>query len=107
MLAIDISSKAKSELRKLGVGAENFLRISVVAGGCSGHTYSAAVDSTLSENDHVVYQDGDLRAVADAQSAMYLDGLAIDFSDDLIQSGFRFKNPNASKACGCGASFQL
>ena len=106
-MAVSISEKAKEELVKLGVGADSFLRISVVAGGCSGHTYSAGVDSTLQENDQVVFHDGDFRAIADEESVRYLEGLEIDYSDDLIQSGFRFRNPNAVKACGCGSSFQV
>ena len=44
-------------------------------------------------------------SVADAGSTMFLDGLTIDYSDDLIQAGFRFNNPNASNSCGCGSSF--
>jgi iron-sulfur cluster assembly protein len=106
-MAVHISEKAKAELVKLGVGSDRFLRISVVAGGCSGHTYSAGVDSTLKENDQVVFNETDFRAIADAESARYLDGLEIDYSDDLIQSGFQFRNPNAVKACGCGSSFKV
>ena len=36
----------------------------------------------------------------------FLDGLEIDYSDDLIRSGFRFKNPRAGGSCGCGSSFK-
>ena len=57
--------------------------------------------------DRVVFHDGDFRAISDQESISYLDGLEIDYSDDLIQSGFRFRNPNAVKACGCGSSFQV
>jgi len=106
-MSIAISERAREELRTMGVGGASFLRITVVTGGCSGHTYSAGVDSSLGENDITVYEDGDFRAVADAESASYLEGLDIDYSEDLIQSGFRFNNPNAAKACGCGASFQV
>lgn len=106
-MSIQISDRAKNQLFKLGVCGERFLRISVVSGGCSGNTYSAAIDDAQSEDDKVVYQEGYLRAVADRRSAMHLAGLEIDYSDDLIQSGFRFKNPLALKSCGCGASFAV
>ena len=99
---IQVSERAKQELLKLEATGESFLRISVIPGGCSGMTYNACIDNTLSDADQVLYQDGDLRVVADAGSGMFLDGLQIDFSDDLIASGFRFKNPKAKKACGCG-----
>ena len=57
--------------------------------------------------DQLVYQEDDLRVVADRRSAPYLDGLEIDYSDDLVRSGFRLKNPSAAKSCGCGASFAV
>lgn len=104
---IKITEVALKELVKLEATGENFLRISVVPGGCSGMTYSAAIDNVLSDDDQVVYEDGTLRVISDAGSSMFLDGLEIDFSDDLIASGFRFKNPKAKKGCGCGSSFAV
>ncbi|HMP76323.1 MAG TPA: iron-sulfur cluster assembly accessory protein [Kiritimatiellia bacterium] len=106
-MAIQISDKAKQELAKLEATGPNFLRISVVSGGCSGMTYSACIDNTLSDSDQVIFEEADLRVIADPNSAMFLDGLSIDYSDDLIASGFRFKNPKAVKACGCGSSFAV
>lgn len=104
---IKITPAALSELVKLEATGENFLRISVVPGGCSGMTYSAAIDNVLSDSDQVVYDSNGLRVVADEGSTMFLDGLEIDFSNDLIASGFRFKNPKAKKGCGCGSSFSV
>ena len=105
-MPIQLSDKAKKELTNLEATGENFLRISVVSGGCSGMTYSACIDNTLSDADQVLFEESQLRVVADQRSAGYLDGLQIDFSDDLISSGFRFKNPKASGSCGCGSSFK-
>ncbi len=102
---IQISAKAKQELLKLDATGANFLRISVTPGGCSGLTYGACIDNTPGDDDQTIYQDPELRVVADAGSAMFIDGLSIDYSDDLISSGFRFKNPKAKKSCGCGSSF--
>ncbi len=104
-MAIVISDRAKQELRNLDVGATNFLRISVIPGGCSGMTYSASVDSELTDADETLYSEEGIRVVADSGSALFLDGLQIDYSDDLVTSGFRFRNPNATKSCGCGSSF--
>lgn len=106
-MPIQLSDKAKHELINLEATGENFLRIAVVAGGCSGMTYSACIDNTLSDADQVLFEDAALRVVADERSAGLLDGLQIDYSDDLISSGFRFKNPKAVKACGCGSSFAV
>lgn len=104
-IQIQISEKAITELRRLGVGGAQFLRLRVIPGGCAGMTYTAAIDTNLAEGDEVVTQQDDIRVIADSGSSMFLDGLQIDYSDDLIQAGFRFNNPNASKSCGCGSSF--
>ena len=105
--SIKITEAAVKELVKLEATGESFLRISVVPGGCSGMTYNAAIDNVLSDADEEVFNDGNLRVVADSGSTMFLDGLEIDYSNDLIASGFRFKNPKAKKGCGCGSSFSV
>ncbi|MGA0333369.1 MAG: HesB/IscA family protein [Kiritimatiellia bacterium] len=102
---IDITERAQRELAKLEFGEQGFLRINVVPGGCSGMTYTAAVDTEFGTEDVAVFETESLRIVTDQGSAIFLEGLKIDFSDDLIRSGFRFTNPNASGSCGCGASF--
>jgi iron-sulfur cluster assembly protein len=104
-MGISISDRAKEELKKMDVGEGKFLRISVIPGGCSGMTYSAAVDETRKDTDEILFEDTDISVVAEAGTDMFLDGLTIDFSDDLIKRGFRFSNPNVGGSCGCGASF--
>jgi len=105
-MTISVSQRAKEQLALLGLNGRNYLRIRVVAGGCAGLAYSAAIEEQMTESDRIVYEDGPVRVISDLQSLMYLNGLEIDYSDDLLQGGFRFKNPNALKTCGCGASFQ-
>ena len=105
MSALTITDKALKALDGLGMPEGAFLRISVVPGGCSGRTYAAAVDTALDEADVILYESGNLQIVSDPESADYLGGIEIDYSDDLIRSGFRFKNPNVCGSCGCGASF--
>jgi len=105
-MSIVITDKAISELQKLEIGGDQFLRIKVVSGGCSGMTYSAAIDTVFNaENDEVIFENDELKVVGESGTMIFLEGLEIDFSDDLIKSGFRFKNPNASGSCGCGSSF--
>lgn len=104
--AVTITERALAALRQRDWAEGDFMRIGVAAGGCSGHTYTAAVDDELFITDWVVYEADGLRIVTDPESAEYLDGLEIDYSDDLIRSGFRFSNPNASGSCGCGSSFK-
>lgn len=104
--AIVLTEKALAALRQLDLPAGAFLRIGVVAGGCSGQTYSAAVDTKGDPADLTLHASGPLRIVTDPKSANVLDGLRIDHSDDLIRSGFRFSNAKAGGSCGCGASFK-
>jgi len=42
----------------------------------------------------------------DDESVPYLRGATLDFTDGLTGSGFRIVNPNASRTCGCGSSFE-
>ncbi len=102
---IKVTDKAKTQLLDMGISDEIFLRIGVSSGGCSGNTYDATLDDVMNDVDEVYFEDGQLRVVADKVSSVYLDGLTIDFSDDLIEPGFRLKNVNAKGSCGCGSSF--
>ena len=104
--AIVLTGKALAALRRFERPAGSFFRIGVVAGGCSGQTYSAALDTQADPADLLLHESEGLRIVTDPQSAVYLDGLQIDYSDDLIESGFRFRNSKAGGSCGCGASFK-
>ena len=102
---IKVTETAKLKLFDMGVSDNVFLRIGVSSGGCSGNTYDAVLDETMSEVDEVYYTDEKLRIVSDKVSSVYLDGLTIDFSNDLIEPGFRLTNTNAKGSCGCGSSF--
>lgn len=103
---VSLTVRALEALRRLDIPAGDFLRIRVVPGGCSGHTYTAQIDDELFIVDQILHESSGLRIVADPESTPYLDGLRIDYSDDLIRSGFRFSNPKAGGSCGCGASFK-
>jgi iron-sulfur cluster assembly protein len=104
-MSIEISDRAAQELLKLNVADGKFLRINVVQGGCAGMTYSAAIDDQFHDEDEVMFENPELKVFSDLGNAIFLEGLTVDYSDDLIKSGFRFVNANASGSCGCGASF--
>ena len=52
-------------------------------------------------------QQNGVRFFIDSRSHLYLDGTEIDYVDDIMGSGFKFNNPNATGSCGCGESFQV
>ena len=81
------------------------LRIGVRGGGCSGFQYAMEFASDTKDSDVVEVVDG-LTVAVDQMSAMYLEGVTIDYLETLEASGFKFENPNVKKTCGCGSSFQ-
>ena len=83
---------------------EHFLRMSVEGGGCSGMTYNMDFENQKGEFDKIFESNG-LTIVCDLKSWLYLKDIEIDYSDDLLNGGFKIKNPNAERTCGCGTSF--
>jgi iron-sulfur cluster assembly protein len=98
------AQKAKTLLAQKGM-AEGALRVFVVGGGCSGYQYGMALASGPEEGDLVVERGG-VRVVVDLDSAQMLDGAEVDYTEDIMKSGFTIFNPNAVKSCACGSSFQ-
>jgi iron-sulfur cluster assembly accessory protein len=80
------------------------LRICVERGGCAGLQYSMGLDHPK-EGDEIMERDG-VKVIIASDSADFLRGSTIDYADDLAGSGFRIKNPNAVRSCGCGTSFE-
>ena len=103
---ITIKEKAETMLNnKLLAG--QFLRVFVKEGGCAGLTYGAEIAGEMKDNESVIHTAGAIRIVTDAASTKFLDGLVIDYSDDLINGGLQFTNSNTKTTCGCGQSFNL
>ena len=105
---IDVTDNAVRQLRSLlSQKAENSqqgLRVHVAKGGCSGLHYEMTLDARRSD-DAIVERDG-VQFFIDDESVPFLRGATLDFSDALTGTGFRIVNPNASRTCGCGSSFE-
>jgi iron-sulfur cluster assembly protein len=106
---IQITDKALGRIhvaiQKEGISpTEGGLRLGVQGGGCSGLSYNIRFDSQPRERDRI-FQYGDVRVFVDPKSFIYLNGMTLDYQETLMQQGFVFVNPNASKSCGCGTSF--
>ena len=86
--------------------ADFFLRVYVKKGGCSGLSYKMEFDNVLKEGDQS-FEHFNEKLVVDRESFMYLVGMTLDYSGGLNGRGFVFENPNASKSCGCGSSFNV
>ena len=94
-------------------GSGSVLRVGVRSGGCSGMSYTMDfIDAAQIQGDdeRYGYEPADapsFEVVCDPKSLLYIYGMQLDFSTELIGGGFNFTNPNASQTCGCGSSFAV
>ena len=110
-----ITETAMQQLAKLcrDQGEEKLLRVGVRSGGCSGMSYTMdfVSSSDIQKGDEIydyTSSDGYLfKVVCDPKSLLYIYGMQLDFSTELIGGGFNFTNPNATQTCGCGSSFAV
>jgi len=106
-LELKLTEKAIAQVKAI-LARENLtghgLRVSVVAGGCSGFSYGLDFDNQAKPDDVVVELDG-LNVYLDSSSAKHLKGTIIDYVSGLNGAGFKFTNPNVTATCGCGTSF--
>ena len=84
----------------------DFLRVSVNQGGCSGFSYKLDFDKIKKDNDKIFDCNG-VQLIIDSKSLLYLMGMTLNFDGGLNGKGFTFSNPNATKTCGCGFSFNV
>ena len=84
----------------------DYVRVGVKSGGCSGLSYELKFDKENKEGDKV-FVDNDVKIIVDKKSFLYLVGTTLEYSGGLNGTGFVFKNPNANRTCGCGESFSL
>lgn len=107
MATLTMSAEAKQQLRSV-LERQNKpnggLRVYVSPGGCSGFSYGMTLEEDVDPDDTVIETDG-LKVLVDEFSAQYLDGALIDYEDSLMGGGFQVRNPNATKNCACGQSF--
>ena len=89
------------------------LRVGVRSGGCSGMSYTMdfiaenQINSDDKIYDYSLSDEVSFQVVCDPKSLLYIYGMQLDFSTELIGGGFNFTNPNASQTCGCGSSFAV
>ena len=85
---------------------QDFVRVGVKSGGCSGLYYDLSFDDSKSEQDRI-FEDNQVKILVDKKSLLYLLGTTLEYSGGLNGKGFIFNNPNAERTCGCGESFSL
>ena len=105
---VTISASAAAQINAImkKMGKQDFLRVAVEGGGCSGFSYKFDFAERANEDDLVIKRDG-ATVVIDEMSLEFLTGSEIDYANELIGSAFKIVNPNATANCGCGTSFSI
>lgn len=111
---IVLTEKAAREVKKIiadqvaaGETRALHLRMRVVGGGCSGFQHKLDLDPEVNPKLDATFEMQGVPVVIDKRSLLYLDGVTVDFHDDLNKRGFSISNPQAKGTCGCGSSFSM
>ncbi len=99
------SKKVKNAMQAEGKDGW-MLRMGIEGGGCSGMNYKMTFAEKPGAMDKMIESNG-MKILCDLKSWLYLKGLEVDYSDDLLNGGFKIHNPNANRTCGCGTSFSV
>ena len=105
-MAITLTEKAKTKIKSLLVQRQTpdyYLRIGLQGGGCSGLMYKYEFAHQPDERDKV-FEFDDIKICIDIKSYLFLNGMEIDYEEDLLKSGLVFNTPTAKRTCGCGES---
>ena len=106
---VTLTEKAAAEVKRRMEQFEEgtMLRLGVAGGGCAGFSYQLAFDRQADEANDETFECHGVKMVVDKKSGLFLEGTVIDYHDGLQGGhGFSIDNPNATKSCGCGNSFQ-
>ena len=98
-----LSKTAKVYITTILEKAEDFFRISVTGGGCSGFQYEFSLENELNEDDIIFNKIP--KAVTDNESIKYLRGAEIEWKKEAFSGQMIVTNPGAKMGCGCGSSF--
>ncbi|WP_299841441.1 iron-sulfur cluster assembly accessory protein [uncultured Paracoccus sp.] len=104
---VTITPAAERQIARLMTGKRAVgLRIGLKKGGCAGMEYTMELAQAADKADEVVEQ-GEARVLIAPMAQMFLFGTVIDYETGLLESGFKFRNPNVTDTCGCGESIRF
>ena len=106
---ITLTKSAKNRVKEIIAKAKNEyigIRIGIDNTGCSGHSYKIDYAKNKIEGDEEISIDN-IKIFVDASATMHCLGSKIDYTDNGMESGFTFSNPNEKGRCGCGESFSV
>ena len=101
---VTITPSAERQIARLmAAKSAHGLRIGLKKGGCAGMEYTMELADAARPGDEVVEQ-GEARVMIAPTAQMFIFGTEIDYESGLLESGFKFRNPNVTDSCGCGES---
>lgn len=106
---ISLTEGAAERIREIIENADEAaigVRVGVKNAGCAGMAYTLNYVTEAPEGDDHVFEHG-VNVFVEPKATLFLLGTVMDFEVDKLSSGFTFKNPNQTGACGCGESVQL
>ena len=104
---IKLTENAIKKIKELTINSKKFaLRIDLKKGGCAGMEYFMEYVNKVEINEEVIDYNG-AKVIIAPLAQMYLFGTVIDYEESLLESGFKFKNPNVTESCGCGESIKF
>ena len=104
---IKLTENAIKKIKELTINSKKFaLRIDLKKGGCAGMEYFMEYVNKVEINEEVIDYNG-AKVIIAPLAQMYLFGTVIDYEESLLESGFKFNNPNVTESCGCGESIKF
>ena len=104
---VKLTQSAVEEVKRLmnetGFDTEQYLRVGVKGGGCSGMSYVLGFEKP--EADDEIFEIDGVTVMVKKSHGIYIFGMEVNFESGLNARGFVFRNPNATSTCGCGSSF--
>jgi len=105
---MSMTDAAATRVREIVASREGAhgVRVGVKKGGCAGMEYTVdLVTEPNPKDDHIEHAGADVWVAPEA--ALFLLGTEMDFEVTKLRTGFTFRNPNQTSACGCGESVEL
>ena len=106
---LTVTDRAAERVREIVANAEGpaqGIRIGIKKGGCAGMEYTVDLVRDAEAGDDMV-DVGDAKVFVNPEATLFLLGTEMDFEVTKLRTGFVFRNPNQTSACGCGESVEL
>ena len=106
---VSVTERAAERVREILANADEpaeGIRIGVKKGGCAGMEYTVDLVTEAQPMDDVVDIGGG-KVFVNPQATLFLLGTEMDFEVTKLRTGFVFRNPNQTSACGCGESVEI